>query len=92
MFINPILLSLYIGSVLRRLVTLLSREARVAAENEALKRQAEGASAAAQQMMEEKEARQNLVSAYIYIFGGHCSAYSRATVVEARQNKASGTY
>ncbi|ELU03196.1 hypothetical protein CAPTEDRAFT_172169 [Capitella teleta] len=51
--------SLFLFLVLRRLVTLLSREAQVCAANEALKRQAESASNAAKQMMEEKEATQN---------------------------------
>lgn len=50
------------GRVLRRLVTLLSREAQVSAANEALKRQAESASSAAKQMLEEKEATQNKVN------------------------------
>ena len=48
-------------SVLRRLVTLLSREAHIEAESEALKRQAESATKAAQQMMEEKDTKQNKV-------------------------------
>lgn len=51
--------SLFLIFVLRRLVTLLSREARLEAENEAVKRQAQSATAAAKQMLEEQDNKNN---------------------------------